>query len=67
MTSKTRVIGKYFDSIDLEILILNKKILGLNIDKEFIPTIANTTNLDISNYKIKKKSICIQFYANWTR
>ena len=55
--SKTRVIGKYFDSIDLRNTDLKiKKILGLNIDKEFIPTIANTTNLDISNYKIIKKN-----------
>jgi len=57
MMLKTKAIGKYFDNIDIRNKDLKiKKILGLNIDKQFIPTIANTTNLDISNYKIIKKN-----------
>ena len=57
MMLKTKKIGKYFDIVDIRNKDLKiRKILGLNIDKEFIPTIANTTNLDISNYKMIKKN-----------
>src|SRR5699024_2219533 len=49
-------IGDYIQLIDnrnkdLEIT----NLLGINIDKEFMPSVANRTNLDLSKYKIIKK------------
>ena len=57
MTSKYKTIGSFISLIDDRNIDLKvKNILGLNINKEFMPTIANTTNLDISNYKIIRKN-----------
>lgn len=49
-------IGDYIQLIDnrnkdLEIT----NLLGINIEKEFMPSVANRTNLDLSKYKIIKK------------
>ena len=34
------------------------KLVGLTIDKAFIPSVANVIGTDLSNYKVKTKLLC---------
>ena len=62
MTSSYKRLGDYIQiikekNIDLRVT----KLLGINIDKFFMPSVANIVGTDLSNYKIVKKN---QFACN---
>ncbi|WP_196582587.1 hypothetical protein [Aliivibrio fischeri] len=55
---KSSPIGKLISMVDVK----NKdntvsNLLGINISKSFMPSIANSTNLDLTKYKVIKKGI----------
>lgn len=54
--SNFKPIGDYIQAVDdrnKELEVTN--LLGINIDKEFMPSVANRSGLDLSNYKIIRK------------
>ncbi len=54
--SSYKPIGDYIEIVDdrnKELEVTN--LLGINIDKEFMPSVANRSGLDLSNYKIIRK------------
>lgn len=56
MVYKTRKLGEFIEQTDIrntELAINN--LLGVSIEKKFIPSIANTIGTDFSKYKIVKK------------
>ena len=36
--------------------LVSTEVLGISIDKEFMPSVANTIGTDLSNYKLLKKN-----------
>ena len=55
MKYKIEKIGNLIDEISVKNQNLAyKNLIGLNIQKEFIPSIANQNDLDLSKYKIDK-------------
>jgi type I restriction enzyme S subunit len=62
MQSNYKPIGDYIQLIDNRNTDLAiKKLLGINIDKFFMPSVANIVDTDLSKYKIVKKN---QFACN---
>ncbi len=61
MKSNYKRLGKYIQEVDERNTDLaSTNFLGLSIEKNFIPSVANTIGTDMSVYKIiKKKSICL--------
>jgi len=62
MKSNFKRIGDYIHLVDnrnKDLLITN--LLGINITKNFMPSVANVSNTDLSNYKVIKKG---QFATN---
>lgn len=56
MKSNYKQIGQCIRLIDERNRSLDvKNLLGININKNYIPTVANTTDLDLSNYKVIRK------------
>ncbi len=56
MKSNYKRIGDYIRLIDKRNSDLSVKILlGLTVNKEFIPSVANTVGTDMANYKVIKK------------
>ena len=56
MTLKYEELGKYIKEINIKNTDLKVNLLlGVSINKEFIPSIANTVGTDLSKYKIVKK------------
>lgn len=56
MTLNKKKIGSLIKFIDCRnINIKTKNLLGMNINKEFMPSIANTSGADLSKYKIIEK------------
>ena len=40
---------------------------GININKQFMPSVANTNGVDLRKYKIvKERTICVFRYAHWS-
>ena len=62
MTSSYKRLGDYIQVIkDKNVNLRATKLLGINIDKFFMPSVANIVGTDLSNYKIVKKN---QFACN---
>ena len=57
MKYNTKILGNYIQQTDLrnDNKLINL-LLGVSIDKKFIPSIANTIGTDFSNYKIVRKN-----------
>jgi type I restriction enzyme S subunit len=62
MKSNYRRLGDYIQ--ELKVRNTEEKaeqLLGININKFFMPSVANVVGTDLSVYKlVKKKSICLQ-------
>lgn len=57
MQSNYKPIGDYIQLVDVRNKDLNiETLLGLTINKQFIPSVANTVGTDMSNYKIIRKN-----------
>ena len=66
MRSTYKRLGDYIRQVDVRNRDLTvDKLLGLNIAKQFIPSIANTIGTDMTNYKVVKAfpSANICYYA----
>jgi type I restriction enzyme S subunit len=62
MQSSYKRLGDYIQVIkDKNVNLRATKLLGINIDKFFMPSVANIVGTDLSNYKIVKKN---QFACN---
>ena len=62
MISSYKRLGDYIQVIkDKNVNLRATKLLGINIDKFFMPSVANIVGTDLSNYKIVKKN---QFACN---
>ena len=62
MKSNYKVLGKYVRLIDIRDTDLQiENLLGVNVSKNFMPSVANTIGTDMTNYKIVKKN---QFACN---
>ena len=62
MKSSYKRLGDYIQVIkDKNVNLRATKLLGINIDKFFMPSVANIVGTDLSNYKIVKKN---QFACN---
>ena len=62
MKSNYKRLGDYIRQVDLRNKDLRtKKLLGINIDKFFMPSVANIIGTDLSNYKLIEKG---QFACN---
>jgi type I restriction enzyme S subunit len=56
MQSSYKRLGDYIQVIkDKNVNLRATKLLGINIDKFFMPSVANIVGTDLSNYKIVKK------------
>ena len=49
-------IGKLISIVDERNNLEIRKFYGINIDKEFMPTVANTEGLDETKYKVVRKN-----------
>ena len=49
-------LGDLIQTVDERNLIGIKKFYGVNINKEFMPTVANTSTLDERKYKVVRKN-----------
>ncbi|PJJ42203.1 restriction endonuclease subunit S [Hallerella succinigenes] len=56
MALKTYKLGELISVVDERNLERIKKFYGININKEFMPTVANTNELDESKYKVVRKN-----------
>ena len=56
MANKTYKLGELITIIDERNSYGIRKFYGININKEFMPTVADTNGLDESNYKIVRKN-----------
>ena len=62
MQSNYKRLGKYIKAVnDKNIDLKASKLLGINIDKFFMPSVANVIGTDMRNYKIVRKG---QFACN---
>lgn len=62
MKSNYNTLGKYVRLIDIRNTDLQiENLLGVNVSKNFMPSVANTIGTDMTNYKIVKKN---QFACN---
>lgn len=62
MTSNYKKLGKYIQPVNnRNIDLVTSKLLGINIDKFFMPSVANIVGTDLRNYKLVKKG---QFACN---
>lgn len=56
MTSRTLPLGSLIRVVDEKNRNMeSSRLLGVNINKDFMPSVANQTNLDLSKYKIVRK------------
>ena len=62
-------LGDYIRPVDVRNRDLKvTRLVGLTIDKAFIPSVANTIGTDLSNYKVNfGKPVCMQFDAGQSR
>lgn len=56
MSLKTYKLGELISLVDERNLERIKRFYGININKEFMPTVANTNELDESKYKVVRKN-----------
>ena len=57
MKTEYRKLGDLVDLIDeRNKSLVSTEVLGISIDKEFMPSVANTIGTDLSNYKLLKKN-----------
>lgn len=56
MANKTYKLGELIEIVDERNSYGIRKFYGININKEFMPTVADTNGLDESNYKIVRKN-----------
>lgn len=62
MTSNYKRLGDYIETVKVRNSELNAKdLLGININKHFMPSVANIVGTDLSNYKMVQKN---QFACN---
>ena len=62
MKSHYKPLGRYIREVKVKNVDLQaKELLGINIDKFFMPSVANVVGTDLSNYKIVKRN---QFACN---
>ena len=62
MKSNYKRLGDYIRQVDvLNRGIITNNLLGINIDKFFMPSVANVIGTDLSNYKLIKNN---QFACN---
>ena len=58
-----RRLGDYIREVDVRNRDLEvKELLGINIGKYFMPSVANVVGTDLSNYKIVYKTLIPQHY-----
>ena len=51
-----RKLGDFIRQVDdRNKKLITKNVLGINIDKHFMPSVANTIGTDLSNYKLLEK------------
>ena len=61
MKAEYRKLGEIIELIDeRNKSLVTSEVLGISIDKEFMPSVANTIGTDLSKYKlIKKKHLLV--------
>ena len=56
MGLKFEPLGKYVRLVDeRNTNLITESVLGINIDKYFMPSVANVIGTDLSNYKLLRK------------
>ena len=57
MKAEYRKLGEIIELIDeRNKSLVTSEVLGISIDKEFMPSVANTIGTDLSKYKLIKKN-----------
>ena len=57
MKAEYRKLGEIIELIDeRNKSLVTSEVLGISIDKEFMPSVANTIGTDLSKYKLTKKN-----------